>query len=176
MHSDFNMLTGWERVYNQRNLTVIPLLKALRPGSYRTKRTPPICPHVPQTPSVHGCGAGWLLEASWSKSTCLTFPRSPGSEREAGLAPFGKGASELGKGADTQVTAPQPCAYAGGDCAAGNGRPPVMVTPLWAWRVDLCWCGQPQGPCHPPTTRSSPPLPAPFELEGILKSEAPTAR
>lgn len=42
------------------------------------------------------------------KSTCLTFPRSPGSEREAGLAPSGKGASELGKGADTLSQHPSP--------------------------------------------------------------------
>lgn len=44
------------------------------------------------------------------KSACLTFPRSPGGEREAGLAPSGKGTSELGKGADTRdLPAPQPC-------------------------------------------------------------------
>lgn len=73
------------------------------------------------------------VEQAGPKSACLTFLRSPRSEREAGLAPSGEGASELGKGADTWVTAPQPCAYAGGDCTAGNGRPPVMVTPLWAW-------------------------------------------
>ena len=56
-------------------------------------------PIAPQTPSVCGYGAGWLPEASWSQECLSHLSQEPSGEREAGLAPSGKGTSELGKGA-----------------------------------------------------------------------------
>ena len=72
MHSDFNMLSGWERVYNQRNLMVIPLLKASWRGGYRTERTPPICPYSP-TDSF----CAWLW--SWLAAGGILVSRVPAS-------------------------------------------------------------------------------------------------
>lgn len=103
------MLSGWERVYNQRNLTEIPLLKASCPGGYRTERTPPICPY---SPTDSFCAWLWSRLAAGgilvSRVPVSPFPGAQVVNERLVWPPLGKAPLNWGRGQTPGSPHPSP--------------------------------------------------------------------